>query len=156
MVESEGKVEDEDNIVGLDQQVSWSMDKEQLVKISSLLGEADRLYMSGQFSSVLIVLNTCKFCFIQSLTGEERSELETLENNMTLSILADRLARERWEWESNFKYNARLLNLCERAIKTHAFKLKGFVEDYRIRIMDLLNQYGYLMKHKKDLTLLHT
>lgn len=134
------------------EKVSWSMDLSQLQKISSLLDSADVFYLAFDYGKVADVLRTLKFEIVHSLSDVERAELLQMEKVMSFSIVCFdyetfRLQRGCYPFDSS-EIDSRLNDMIPKVSKS----CKGLVEKYRVKIMDLLNKYGYLQKNKKDNT----
>lgn len=131
-------------------QVSFSMDIVQLQEIFRLIQRANEYYLSGMYGDSFEAMKTCKFCFIQSLTEQERKSLVNLENEMKQYLVAYKLnqARDDWELTMDKDAQARLNKKLRKKIPLLQEKL----EQYRTAIMDLLDAYGYLSKKKKDKT----
>jgi hypothetical protein len=140
---------EEEKIEEKPQEVAWSMDDAQLQKISGLLGQANLYYIGGDYDKVAETLKACKGEFIHSLNSNERKDLKDLEKEMELSIRAYQLKRnDDWMTSSTDK----IKKFIEKFMEDHLHKLKPQIEDYREKIMDLLDKYGYLAKKKKDKT----
>ena len=102
-------------------QVEWNLSSGIVSEIQNLLNTANRLYINGNILKAFWCLKSVKFRFIQSLAKDERKELKKIEKNFY---------DERQESNRN--------------------KMAYYYEEYNEKIMDLLDDYGYLIPKKKD------
>jgi hypothetical protein len=133
------------------QEVAWSMDDAQLQKISSLLGQANLHYIIGDYDKVAETLKACKGEFIHSLNSDERKSLKDLEKGMENKLITLRLQKKD-DWKNDVSVSDKVVERIREFIIRNRGDLKLQVEDYREKIMDLLDKYGYLSKKKKDKT----
>lgn len=103
------------------EQVEWNLSSGIVSEIQSLLNTANRLYINGNILKGFWCLKSVKFRFIQSLAKPERKELKEIEK---------KFYSERKELNRN--------------------KMAYYYEEYNEKIMDLLDDYGYLIPKKKD------
>lgn len=103
------------------EQVEWNLSSGIVSEIQNLLNTANRLYINGNILKAFWCLKSVKFRFIQSLAPDERKALRKIEKSFY---------DERQELNKN--------------------KMAYHYEDYNEKIMDLLDDYGYLIPKKKD------
>ncbi len=102
-------------------QVEWNLSSGIVNEIQNLLNTANRLYISGNILKAFWCLKSVKFRFIQSLEKEERTALRKIEKVF-----------------------------YEEKEKSNRNKMTFYYEEYNEKIMDLLDDYGYLIPKKKD------
>ncbi len=109
-----------DNLIQPDQ-VEWNLSSALIAEIQSLLSISNRAYLGGNLARAFWCLKTVKFRFIQSLDKEERGVLKELEKKFIKAIRAK-----------------------QKPVMAYLY------EEYTEKIMDFLQQYGYLIPKKKD------
>ncbi len=102
-------------------EVEWNLSSGIVSEIQNLLNTSNRLYINGNILKAFWCLKSVKFRFIQSLMETERTDLRNIEKSFY---------EERQESNRN--------------------KMTFFYEEYNEKIMDLLDEYGYLIPKKKD------
>ena len=128
--------------------VAWSMDIEILKNISFLLDKANLNYLDEDYYETSKNLIAIKLCFINSLSVIERKGLDKLEAKMKVPSIAHQFKHnEEWLYSGEFSDTQRLII---RKLVLGKNNLKKLVEDYWTIIMDLLDQYGYIAKKKRD------
>ncbi len=102
-------------------QVEWNLSSGIVSEIQNLLNTANRLYINGNILKAFWCLKSVKFRFIQSLTKPERKNLKEIEKSF---------------------YDQRQ--------ESNRNKMAYYYEEYNEKIMDSLDDYGYLIPKKKD------
>ncbi|KKN65827.1 hypothetical protein LCGC14_0477630 [marine sediment metagenome] len=102
-------------------EVEWNLSAGIVGEIQNLLNTANRLYINGNILKAFWCLKSVKFRFIQSLEKDERKELRKTEKTF-----------------------------YEEREKSNRNKMTFYYEEYNEKIMDLLDEYGYLIPKKKD------
>lgn len=132
------------------QEVAWSADKEQLQALMKLLEKANRLYIEGKLNEYMRVLKTIKLSYMHSFEPGERKELVEMEKESKLSMVAKDLEQSKHEWIGNLDNEK--VEKRDKFISNHLSDLETHVDNYREKLMMLLDAYGYLSKKKKDAT----
>jgi len=110
------------------EQVSWNLSAILIMSIGEMLTRANRYYIQGLIQQQFFCFKSIKLQIIQSLTKNERALLTDMETKI-------------WNKKVQSKGN-------KNTAAYHNFVY--FVEGYQNLVMDLLDQYGYLIGKKKD------
>jgi len=110
------------------EQVSWNLSAILIMSIGEMLSRGNRYYIMGRIQEQFFCFKSIKMQIIQSLTKNERALLSDMETKI-------------WNKKVQSKGN-------KNTLAYHNFVY--FVEGYQNLVMDLLDQYGYLISKKKD------
>lgn len=132
-------------------EVAWSMDSEILRQIANMLELSNKFYLQGNLTQSFFCLKNAKNLCINSLNSDERKELKKMENDTRMSLVTNRWNRDT-NWIIDMGPRSKEVEERQLLIKKHAHKFPTYLEDYREKLMDLLDSYSYLQKKKKDKT----
>lgn len=127
--------------------VAFNMSGLQIEEVFRLLQKANNYYLNNDYTQMVHTLIAVKLSVIQSLGDKERSLLKSLEVDMMPLIKRDNFFRN-WnnynierteETRSLYKYYSKIIG-----------DLKDKAENYKIQLMDILEQYGYLIKKLEE------
>lgn len=135
-------------------EVSWSMDLETNQKISRALDSAGSYEEKGELAKTIRALRRCRFSFNNSLSDEERKELDSQEADLKIGVWAFNLNKTKDDdtifWEKSVEVTEKQREIYRKIIKIGLPNFEKRVKKYFESIVDLLDQYGYLSKKKKD------
>jgi len=119
--------------------VSWNASEGLIMEISNRRSLANTFFIQGNIRKSFNSLISIKQSVVQSFTPEERNQLDEIEKNFNKisSALYNSVANS---------FNSKVTNIYGLA--------KGlanrYYSEYNNKLMDLLNQYGYLIGEQTD------
>jgi hypothetical protein len=119
--------------------VSWNASEGLIMELSNRRSMANTHFISGNIKKAFNTLVSIKQSVIQSFKIDERNQLKAIENKFSKisSALVSSLS-------SSFNDSSRKLY-----IDAYTLAIK-FYSEYNDRLMDLLEQYGYLIGEQSD------
>jgi hypothetical protein len=119
--------------------VSWNVSEGLIMEISNRRSLANTYFIQGNIKKALSTLISIKQSVIQSFTTEQRKKLTAIEDKFNrISFALSKSTANSFNTKTNEAYKE-AMNLA-----------KKFYSEYNDKLMDLLEEYNYLIGEKSD------
>ena len=116
-------------------------------EIYKLLIRANSYYLKANYLLAFNQLKCIKLNAIQDFKDTEREELKDMENKFKPYIIYE---SHKKQCEEKGEINNKTLEILQKKLYVEGDELMEMYEQYKIRLMDILDKHGYLVKKAVD------